>query len=124
MIENIALAAAAALVPAIAVFTWIVKKRIDELQDEIFLLTDEIRALRHQAKNPEYYKMARQYPKFNENAIAPKDFILSTREKQLERVKQKIYAEMYSPEYYSLIRFSQRPISSALNNVLRKAGEK
>jgi hypothetical protein len=40
MIEIIALAAAAALVPAIAVFTWIVKKRLDDLQDEVFALKD------------------------------------------------------------------------------------
>jgi heme/copper-type cytochrome/quinol oxidase subunit 2 len=45
MIEIIALAAAAALVPAIAVFTWIVKKRLDELQDEVFALTNDVRSL-------------------------------------------------------------------------------
>jgi hypothetical protein len=45
MIEIIALAAAAVLVPAIAVFTWIVKKRLDDLQDEVFALTDDVRSL-------------------------------------------------------------------------------
>ncbi len=45
MIEIIALAAAAALVPAIAAFTWIVKKRLDDLQDEVFALTDDVRSL-------------------------------------------------------------------------------
>ncbi len=44
MIEIIALAAAAALVPAIAAFTWIVKKRLDDLQDEV-------RALEHRVNN-------------------------------------------------------------------------
>jgi|LakMenEpi03Aug12_release.lakeMendotaPanAssembly.Ray.scaffolds.fasta_scaffold973197_3 hypothetical protein len=111
MIEIIALTAAAALVPAIAAFAWIAKKRVDELQDEIFLLTDEIRALRHQAKNPEYYEMARQYPAFPNNQLGgplggPKTTMgyVMTREEQLERAKQNTYAD-------------------ALNNALRKAGE-
>lgn len=51
MIEIIALAAAAALVPAIAAFTWIVKKRLDELQDEVFALTDEVQALERRVNN-------------------------------------------------------------------------
>lgn len=62
MIEIIALAAAALLTVSLAALAWVSKKRIDELQDEVFLLTDQLRALRHQVKNPEYYEMARQYP--------------------------------------------------------------
>jgi hypothetical protein len=56
MIEIIALAAAAALVPAIAAFTWIAKKRIDDLQDEVFALTDDVRSLAYKftlSQNPE-----------------------------------------------------------------------
>jgi hypothetical protein len=41
MIEIIALAAAAALVPAIAAFTWIVKKRLDELQVQIDVVFEQ-----------------------------------------------------------------------------------
>lgn len=59
MIEIIALTA---LIAALTAFAWVSKKRINELQDEVFLLTDELRALRHKAKNPEYYEMARQCP--------------------------------------------------------------
>ena len=51
MIEIIALTASAVLVPAIAAFAWIAKKRIDELQDEVFALSDEVRALEHRVSN-------------------------------------------------------------------------
>jgi hypothetical protein len=47
MIEIIALAAALLLVPALTAFAWIAKKRIDELQDEVFALTDEVQELKH-----------------------------------------------------------------------------
>jgi hypothetical protein len=54
MIEIIALAAAAALVPAIAAFTWIVKKRLDDLQDQIFFLADQSIHIRGLIEQPPY----------------------------------------------------------------------
>ena len=96
------------LVAGMAGIAWMSKKRLDNLQDEVFRLTDEVRALRHQAKNPEYYEMARQYPSHLKGATR-KELrayvglpMAMTREEQMERAKQNAYAD-------------------ALNNALRKA---
>ena len=54
MIEIIALAAALLLVPALTAFAWIVKKRIDELRDQIFFLADQSIHIRGLIEQPPY----------------------------------------------------------------------
>ena len=56
MIEIVALTAAAVLVPAIAAFAWISKKRIDELQDEVFALTDALQSLSYKYESHVYHE--------------------------------------------------------------------
>jgi hypothetical protein len=54
MIEIIALAAAAALVPAIVAFAWVTKRRLDEIQDQIFFLADQLIHIRGLIEQPPY----------------------------------------------------------------------
>ena len=54
MIEIITLAAAAALVPAIAAFAWVTKRRLDEIQDQIFFLADQLIHIRGLIEQPPY----------------------------------------------------------------------
>ena len=45
MIEIIALAASAVLVPAIAAFAWVIKRRVDEAHDEIVIINNALQRL-------------------------------------------------------------------------------
>jgi len=56
MIEIIALAASAVLVPALAAFAWIAKKRLDDLQDEDFALTDDLKALSYKYESHVFHE--------------------------------------------------------------------